>query len=236
MIKHYDRFVIASCSHSGTTWMARTLSACGLFCSHEQVFSLDGNYNPHLWVLGDASLAAVDHLTKVPPNTLILHQLRHPLDAISGWAAAVDGMDDPRDFLNTWEGKHGYRELLHRYSWPAGISAAYWCAHNRRIAAEATKAMRLRPSVGYLDYRVEAVDFEFLTHLGALLGHSVRPDMARRALANTPKRIKPEESNAAYRQRRAMRELISFASLPEEKGVRDQVVSLAQRFGYVELS
>lgn len=231
-VAKYDRFVIAACSHSGTTWISKVLTDCGLPCSHERVFDLAGRYNPQLWILGDASLAAAGHLSAVPPRTLILHQVRNPLQTITGWVMAMEMFDDPRQFYHTWEGQHGYGSLLRRYSWPLGLSAAYWCAHNRRIRNEAETARNSKPGIGYLQYRLEAVNEDFITWLGQLLGRSISVETAHRALNAVPKRVKAEEQSSEYRQRRAARELRSFDELPNEKGLREQVRTLAQLYGY----
>lgn len=98
------RFVITGCGRSGTTYTAKILSQVGCPCTHEQFFTgskptalkafmaRNGlrqlSWNPS--IIGEAAWEAAPWLPHLPEDTLIFHQLRHPLDFIrsrqkKGW-------------------------------------------------------------------------------------------------------------------------------------------------------
>ena len=92
------RYVVTGCGQSGTMFAARLLSAAGLDCSHETVFS---GWGPDYetapdWRgsgrLGDSSFSAVPFLGELGGDVVVVHQVRAPLDQIG--AVAGQGLLD----------------------------------------------------------------------------------------------------------------------------------------------
>lgn len=132
-------FVVTGCGRSGTMYTAEVLRAAGVRCGHEQVFTPRG---PRLEVDGldgDSSWLSVPHLDRLPPDTLVLHQLRAPMAVIRSWVA--------KGRFRRWhpEGslpKHVAKRLLRRP--PGGLYAyrQYIRHHAPAVFAERSEADR----------------------------------------------------------------------------------------------
>jgi hypothetical protein len=66
--------------------VARVLTNAGARCGHEQVFGPRTRAVPHLdtWQC-DASWLAAPFLADLPAGTVVLHQVRNPVDVVSSW-------------------------------------------------------------------------------------------------------------------------------------------------------
>jgi hypothetical protein len=78
------RFVITGAPRSGTLFLAEALARLGHRCGHEEVF------NPYVTstfsfgsAQGDVSWLAAPFLDRLPPGTIVVHQLRDPLAVIT---------------------------------------------------------------------------------------------------------------------------------------------------------
>lgn len=77
------RFVITGCQRSGMRYAAAVLSALGCECGHQTFFAPDaprmlGDSPP----VGDSSWFAAPFVSELPTDTVVFHQVRHPLSVI----------------------------------------------------------------------------------------------------------------------------------------------------------
>lgn len=77
------RFVITGCARSGTGYTARLFTQLGVETEHETVFS------PYAETFagwgaapGESSWLAAPFIDRLPAGTVVLHQVRHPVDVI----------------------------------------------------------------------------------------------------------------------------------------------------------
>lgn len=76
-------FVIASTPRSGTAYMAQLLSKLGVACRHETYFDRDRQTYFMDAPEGCVSWLSVPFLANLPKETLILHQVRNPVQTIN---------------------------------------------------------------------------------------------------------------------------------------------------------
>ncbi len=80
------RYVVASLPRSGTKYISKVLSDLGLNCAHEGHFTyrkceLELESGPEVW--GDASWMSVPYIDKLPPGTVVFHQIRDPIKVLN---------------------------------------------------------------------------------------------------------------------------------------------------------
>ena len=82
-------FVVTGCGRSGTGFTSRVLSMLGFPCEHEKVFSLKAITGdsielslPEQGAWGDSSCMAAPMLDRLPPNTVVFHQVRNPIKVV----------------------------------------------------------------------------------------------------------------------------------------------------------
>ena len=224
------RFLVTGCSRSGTQYAARLWSELGIACGHEKIFNIlslrPGDPGPRLdhpsWV-GDASFLAVPFLEALPAGTVVLHQLRHPLEVMRSHMGLGFFSEPPTvspylaenhlDFLGVIE-----RNCPEVFREPDECSrcAVYWIRWNRL----AERAERI-PGLDYLRYRLEDLDAELLERLLQRLGIELPRARIAAALAAVP----PDEN---HRPRDESIEL-SRIRAPE---LRASLRELARRYGY----
>lgn len=224
------RFLITGCSRSGTQYAARLWSALGVPCGHESLFNIfslrPGDPAPRLgdpsWV-GDSSFLAVPFLETLPPGTVVLHQLRQPLDVIRShvgihfFSALGEGSpylaENHRDFLGVIE-RCCPEIFLERDE--CARCARYWVRWNQ-LAERAGKI----PGLDYLRYRVEDLDRRFLERVLARIGIAVPRERIEAAL-----RAVPHDENHRPRD-----ESIALAQI-RPGALRDAFCELSRRYGY----
>lgn len=82
------RLVIMSTGRSGSGWIAKVLTACGVPCGHESVFTVDG-LKPPGSLLADSSWCAIGHLRDIPENCKIVHVVRNPLSVVRSFCGGA---------------------------------------------------------------------------------------------------------------------------------------------------
>lgn len=219
--------VVTGCSRSGTGYTSRLLTALGVDVGHERVFNIhrviDG-WRPDLLdeadADGDSSFLAAPFVDRLPPGTVVLHQLRHPVAVVrshlgirffrepvtpSIWLA-----DEHEDFLT----------VVTRYAPRVGSSAdelvravRYWVAWNRLVE-------RVADDCVYLRYRVEDLDLDLLARIASLLGRRHDTRSLTRALRSVPRRVNHRRRDTRVRASQVW----SFRELRET----------ARRYGYHE--
>ena len=114
-------FVVTGCARSGTAYIARLLTALGIECGHEAVFT---PYTRHFdgfgAVRGDSSWLAVPFLDELPAGTVVLHQVRHPDAVVRSLIGIRFFSEDRTAFVRDWRSRvqvarsRGLRESLTR--------------------------------------------------------------------------------------------------------------------------
>lgn len=78
-----DHFVITGCARSGTGYMASLFTHLGLETQHETVFSpYSQGFEGWSTAPGESSWLAAPFIHELPPGTIVLHQIRHPLSVV----------------------------------------------------------------------------------------------------------------------------------------------------------
>jgi hypothetical protein len=233
-------FVVTGCGRSGTMYTARVLTAAGLPCSHEFVFSPDGGDPGALESgKGEASWLAVPSLDQGWPEGVVFHQVRHPEDVIRSFLGL--GFFDPgpsrvrywREQSRRWAtvpirfrlGPRPTRD----YIWfvkrhepgvfasedPAVRAAEYWLRWNQRAGASANGA------AGYLRYRVEDMAPTLVHRMAELVGVQIDTRRVDEAFSSVPTDLHTfRVDNPTW----------SLDRLPPE--LRQAVRKLAESYGY----
>lgn len=163
------RYVIASTPRSATGYSAKIFNNLGLNCTHE------GKFNP--WVasyhdaakttFGDSSWMAVPHLDRLPPNTLILHQVRDPLATLN---SNLKPHLTPSSLFANWDRRpeEPYSQFIWDYTqnwtWADNEKERimqFWCGWHKWIEYAATKRSDLR----YVRFSIEDLNAEKLHQL-----------------------------------------------------------------------
>lgn len=206
------RLVIASAGRSGSGYISKLLTAAGVRCTHEEVFTPVG-VDRARWreVDAESSWLAVPYLAKLPPNVHVVHQVRHPVDVIR----SLMGI---RMFAPPDENVHGAFHDFVASSLPAlqeqpseiERCMTFWVEWNSAAAR----------SAGHT-YRVEELTIDGLVDLVERAGGAADLGAAQRAVEAVP-------SN--YNARRRDHE-VTWASLPDGP-LKERVGDLARTYGY----
>jgi hypothetical protein len=190
------RFVIAGCSRSGTTYMAKLLSAIGCDCGHERIFNIcriEGEwgfsepmsafYEPKA-KQGDASFLSIPYIDRLPEATVVLHQVRNPLAVIRSHMGMRFFADPYQPSIYLADQHPQILDFL-RLHCPEIFEAdteiercmRYWL-HWNRLAERASEVAGLQ----YLRYRVEDLDYPLLQRILHMIGCDVTADRCDQAL------------------------------------------------------
>lgn len=227
-------FVVTGCSRSGTTYMARLLSAVGYECGHERVFNIfrvrdaDDEAGVRLALAepkrpGDSSFLAAPFLQQLPRGALVLHQLREPLEVIRSHMGIRFFADPHRPSMYLADNHEDFLDVIRRHCpsvlrQPSEIERCmdFWVRWNRL----AQRAEGL-PSVRYLRYRLEDVDARLLQTIVARLGGELDDRAAERALAGVSR-----STNSRPRD-----DAVCWQRLPSGP-LKDAVRELGVAYGY----
>lgn len=72
-------FIITGVGRSGTGYISKLLRQLNITCGHENVFRPETIKPDFSNFEGDASWLAAPYIQKLPSNTVVLHQIRHPV-------------------------------------------------------------------------------------------------------------------------------------------------------------
>ena len=185
-------FVITGCGRSGTMFSSRVLTSLRVPCSHEKVFTGGVLESIELQPgTGESSWLAAPHLDLLPSGTLVVHQIRHPLETIgsyldSGWFRYR------RRFQPLW--KHCARHLIRRPpsgrlrllatvrtavpeifddASPVVRAACFWVRWNELVETEAR-----RHAHDYVRYRLEDLNVDGFDHLLGCIGVEPRKSVS----------------------------------------------------------
>lgn len=208
-------FVISGCAASGLGVTARRLTALGAPCGHRDVFHPEAFQagGTLYWppsVAGDASWFAAPILGKLPEGSVVLHQVRHPLDTIAE-LYDVDFFDSP------FEDVHFVQDFLPetRLGGPLVRCMRFWLEWNRMVEAAADYE-----DLRYHRFLHEQLDAQRLVELTAALG----VPRSASAAAQVIDQITVESGSAK-------RNDLEWSDLPEGR-LRGEVMEAARRYGY----
>jgi hypothetical protein len=226
------RFFILGCSRSATGYIAKLLSNSGVRCGHEKFFDIwrvmkpnppseFASAFPHL--RGEASFLAVPYVDDLPPGSIVLHQVRHPL-AVTRSHMGIRFFAEPfqpSEFLA--ENHPDITDFIARNA-PEIFSdddelrrsLRYW-VHWNRIAQRAER----RSDVSYFRYQVERIDRQLLRQIFTLLGDETPDEVLDRGLSLVPRteNHRPRDEGIAWN-----------AMAPS--AAKEAVAELAAEYGY----
>lgn len=229
---HHHRFVVTGCARSGTKYMSRLLSAADIRCSHERVFKVErlkqidhpaDYFVDRPEVAGDASWCAAPFLNHLPDGTVVLHQVRNPIDVIrslTGIRAYAEPFQ-PSPYLAYNHPEYLEFEKKHCpdiFAVQGEIEKCmrYWILWNRMVQSAERK-----DGLTYFRYRLEDVNVALLNTIIDVLAFDV--DIRRLEHAFS---VVSQSTNSRPRDAS-----INWESLPpgEEKHA---VAQLARQYGY----
>lgn len=250
MRKQPDRappFVVTGCGRSGTKFTATVFAQLGFRCGHEEVFvpTLD-RFRGFGEAQGDSSTLAVPFLDQLERGTLVLHQVRHPLDVIRSYRDIAYFKDPPRWSLRT-DILHPMRETatalsrrvrglpekssaatvvefvrFNRRHCPVAFTEDGLVARSARYYIEWNKRAESASGIDGLDYvryQVERLDAALVRDLTTRLGGSPSSDVEA-ALASVPK-----DTNT-----KAKGKDLTWDEVPSH--LREELMEMARSYGY----
>jgi hypothetical protein len=164
------RILLTGCGRSGTSYTATLLTALDLRCGHEKVFRLPEIVRGEVdWpddLPAESSWLAAPFLSSLPQDTLVLHQVRHPLAVIRSLRRVrlFDGAGPFRDFVAAHLGE----PLASAPALEACLM--YWDGWNALVEERAAQA-----GLSYRRYQLEELTPGFLSELLAELGQHRSP-------------------------------------------------------------
>jgi hypothetical protein len=171
------RFIVTGCPRSGTAYAAALFSALGVRCDHERVFGVAqaAGERPVVWdgAEGDSSFLAVPFLPV--DGTVVLHQVRHPLEFARSIVGTALLSDHRRDKPFPAAIRRHAPEVYEPARQPER-AALMWTIWNTRAEAHAD-----------ITYRIEDLDVALLVRLCEFLELDVSEDKAAAALDQVPK-------------------------------------------------
>jgi hypothetical protein len=200
------RYIVASLPRSGTKYISKVLTELGQNCGHEQSFTCVSGLGseqftaaqgvciredaPGVW--GDASWFSVPLISKLPPGTVVFHQLRDPLKVLN--SNLPPGGDS---YFRTWDDNAGldmdplyekpipYKRFIWEntldWVWPGGVAKGpesreeierlvfWWTNWNLWIESAVMK----RSDLVYVRYRLEDMSSHLLRDIGSLIQPNV---------------------------------------------------------------
>ena len=232
---HQPHFVVTGCSRSGTSYMAKILSALAISCGHEQLFNIyrvsalrypAGHFPEFASRQGDSSFLAAPFLDKLPSGSVVFHQVRHPLAVIRShmgirffaepYEPSIYLADCHLDFLKFLE---RHCPGIFKLETEVSRTMRYWVLWNTLV-----ERAEENPSLKYLRYQVETLNTRLLKQIVNALGHDMSDEHINNALSTVAK-----TTNTRLRDH-----AITWRSLPDGEE-KDQIINLALRYGYTEL-
>lgn len=183
------KYVIAALPRSGTKYISTVLTKLGLNCSHELYFNCNTckfSDDQKDSAFGDSSWMSVPYIDKLPPGTVVFHQLRDPIKVLNS-NMPPDGdsyfriwdstglLSDPLYKTHPW--KRFIWKSTQNWVWPDGGGNVphskeeiqrlihWWENWNLWVEFSATK----RFDITYVRYRIEDLSPELLEQIYYLI-------------------------------------------------------------------
>jgi len=187
------RYVVASLPRSGTKYISKVLTKLGLNCAHEghMCYNRCRTRRNEAEVWGDSSWMSVPYIDRLPPGTVVFHQLRDPIKVLN--SNLPPGGDS---YFRTWDENAGLstdplygKPILHKrfiwdhtrdWVWPAGAGPGiespeeiarlihWWVNWNLWIESATLR----RNDLMYIRYRLEDMSPEMLRDIASII---IRP-------------------------------------------------------------
>lgn len=224
--------LVTGCGRSGSRYTASALTAAGLPCTHERVFTgRDGDVTGVIGGHAESSWFAVPWMSRLQPDTLVMHQVRDPLKCIASYVGMGFFDHRPRE-RPLW--KHYVKRavgtppssqlriirMVERFQpdvfepdTPARRGAMFWLCWNEWVEQQCRDL-----GLTYRRIRLEDIDCAVITGLINEVRGTARADADRRIATI------PTDTNT-----RGRRSSLSWSDLGENG---DAVARLARRYGY----
>jgi len=178
------RIVVVGSMRSGTGYVSRVLSECGVRCGHEAVFNYDG-FGGWKDYAADSSWLALPALSSLE-NVLIVHLVRHPV-AVARSATSFFHQG-PEDSVYHRTIHQMIPDVFSTRSDPLERFAYYWVAWNRLVDTHVNDAL-IEGRCGAIRWRVEDLISTYDHQFGTVLrtcGYYVSDERANRSLKMVP--------------------------------------------------
>ena len=200
-------FVVASTPRSGTNYTAEIFRAAGIPCGHERYFGATSQSfaAPSSSVFGDASWMVAPFIHQLPHDTIILHQLRHPIQTLNS-------MINMGHFLLSSVANEYVAFIKRHVTFPSSctnqqdLAMFFWCYWHKLIEVQSEGRT-------YVRYRIEDTSTDQLLSLVARYPKKHRGD---------PGTIVSSTCNNRG----------NWHSFVTRESLTDEVRSLALRYGY----
>jgi len=226
------RFVVTGCSRSGTTYASELFTAAGFSCGHERVFNIlrvvDGSVLPapfrgHEDRDGDSSWLAAPYLGSLPPGSVVLHQVRHPLEVTRSHLGIRYFADPMVLSMYLADNHHDFLDVVRRFT-PAALSSpdeldrciAYWVEWNRLAERAATMN-----DIVYVRYRVEEMTPGLFRRLVRLVDSGRDDHLLDRVVESVPRTVNTRPRAPA----------LDWAALPDTP-LKREAARMARSYGY----
>jgi hypothetical protein len=226
------RFFVLACSRSATVYVAKLFWKIGIPCAHEKFFDIWRVMGPNPpsafartfpYRRGEASFLAVPYVDELPPGSIVLHQVRHPVAVTRSHMGIRFFAERFQPSVNLAENHPDITGFIRRHCPEVFAdedelerSLRYWVYWNR-VAQRAEQRTDLR----YMRYRVEDLDCSLLRCIVSMLGDEIPDEILDHGLSRISKR-------ANHRPRD---ESIYWDAIPPSDA-KDAVAALAAEYGY----
>lgn len=201
--------IVTGCGRSGTAYVAQVIRATGIDCGHERHFNGIDPPGPVPTDLVESSWLAAPYLHNLPPDSEVVHLVRHPLPVIASWLA---NRSIERRFVRRYLLKHCPQALSG--PGPENRVMRYWLEWNQKVERFAT--LTVTP------LQVETLICEDLGWLLADRGDFLSIEAAAHEAIKSVSKIT---------NRKAVVRPLRWEDLPAGP-VLDSVREMAERFGY----
>lgn len=223
------RFVITGCGRSATMYIAELLTELGCDCGHEDYFPkairpsaywlARARIRPLAWrrpPYGEAAWEAAPYLPLLPRETVVFHQIRHPLSFIRSRMRKGLSRAAFRDrhiaTQATVSNKYQFRELSPE--WQVEYLARFWVEWNELVERRAR-------DMEYYRYRTDDLTQDHIAWMLRVLEWPVDRIRLKTAFEATSKTVNAGNSEQIN---------VTLERLPQE--VYERVQHLCTRYGF----